>query len=116
MEEAIERLTNPCQPENINEGCTPCSNPCEQPKEHFPLWGIAYHLTDNMGIDYSGNALVRARDARHAEQVFKSNSAFNGYQNLIVIEAVAQVPDLTESGLCIEAYTDGKERRVNYGA
>lgn len=116
MEEAINTLTNPCQPEVISEGCAPCSDPCEQPKEKFSLWGIAYHITTNEGIDYSGNALVIARDARHAEQVLKSNSAFNGTPNQIIIEAVAQVPTLTESGLCIEAYTDGVQRRVNYGA
>ena len=94
---------------------TTCETPCEPKKEEYSLWGIAYHATVG-DTSYSGNALVRARDAKHAEQVFKTNSAFNGTQGNIVIEAIAQVPTLTESGLCIESYTDGTERRVNYGA
>lgn len=94
---------------------TTCETPCDPSEKYYFLWGIAYHVTVN-DTYYSGNALVRARDAKHAEQVFKTNSAFNGTQGNIVIEAIAQVPTLTESGLCIESYTDGTQRKVNYGA
>ena len=92
-----------------------CTNPCELPKEQFSLWGITYHLTDNSGTDWAGTAIVLARDAQHAAQVFKTNSAFNATPELIVIEATAQIPTLTESGLCIEAYTNGESRMLNYG-
>lgn len=104
-------LENPCQekaPDN-------CQSPCEKAPEHASLWGVSYHLTDYSGVFFAGTALVLARDARHAEQILKSYSAFNGTQELIIIEAVAQVPTLTEFGLCIEAYTDGTKRIINYG-
>ena len=94
---------------------TACETPCEPKKEEYSLWGIAYHVTVS-DTRYSGNALVLARDAGHAERIFKTNSAFNGTQGNIVIEAIAQVPTLTESGLYIESYTDGTQRQVNYGA
>lgn len=94
---------------------TTCETPCDPSEKYYFLWGIAYHVTVG-DTRYSGNALVLARDAGHAERVFKTNSAFNGTQSNIVIEAIAQVPTLTESGLCIESYTDGTQRQVNYGA
>lgn len=90
-------------------------NPCEPKKEMFSLWGLTYHITTTDGEDYTGCAVVLARDAQHAQVVFKTNSAFNGMQEFIIIEAVAQIPTLSESGLCIESYTDGITRRVNYG-
>lgn len=88
-------------------------NPCEPPKEKFTLWGIKYYINNDV---YSGVAVVLARDAQHAIQVFKTNSAFNGNQQDIIVEATAQIPDLTESGLCIECYvdTDGLTH-INYG-
>lgn len=110
MEEAIEKLTNPCQPETIT-----CESPCETSRPEY-LWGVSYHITIPDGTGYAGTALVRARDARHAEQVFMTNSAFNGMKHLIKIEATAQVPDITESGLCIESYTDGVNRIMHHGS
>lgn len=92
-----------------------CQDPCEAPKEMFSLFGIAYHITDPSGVYFSGTALVLARDAQMAEIIFKTNSAFNGIQNLLMIEAIAQIPTLSESGLCIESYTDGVKRKINYG-
>lgn len=107
-----ELQDNPCQAGTS----APCESACEPKLEHFSLWGLSYHIVDYSGTEYSGTALVRARDAKHAEHVFKTNSAFNGMQNLLKIDAIAQVPDLTESGLCIEAYTDGSCRIINYGS
>lgn len=89
-------------------------NPCEPKKEEFSLWGVAYHAQVE-DKHYSGTALVLARDANHARQLFMTQSAFNGTPEAIVIESTAQVPTLTESGLCIESYTDGVARRINYG-
>lgn len=105
-------LNNPCN-EAANDKC--CQSPCEEPKEIASLWGISYHLTDYSGVYFAGTALVLAKNARHAESVFKAYSAFNGVPQLIKIEAVAQVPTLTEFGLCVESYTDGTKRIVNYG-
>lgn len=99
-----------------NQECQPQEcNPCEMPKEMFSLWGIAYHITDPAGIYFSGNAVVLARDARQAETIFRTNSAFNGIAYLLMIEAIAQIPTLSESGLCVESYTDGVKRKINYG-
>lgn len=92
---------------------TPCQDPCVAPKSKKVLWGLAYRI---LGTNYKGVALLLAEDAQQAEQVFKTNSAFNGTQGSIIISAVAQVPDITESGLCIEAYTEGNTILVNYGA
>lgn len=89
-------------------------NPCEPPKERFVLWGITYHVN---GINpYKGVAIVQARDAQQANRLFIANSAFNATPNDIVIEATAQMPDITESGLCIECYvSEDGETRLNYG-
>lgn len=81
----------------------------------FSLFGIAYHITDPSGVYFSGTALVLARDVHQAEIVFKTNTAFNGISYLLAIEAIAQIPTLSESGLCIESYTDGNKRKINYG-
>lgn len=91
------------------------SSECETPKKHHRLWGISYHITLPDGHEYKGVALVSALDAPQAEQVLKANSAFNGYRDAIIVEAIAQVPDVTESGLCVESYTDGTFRKISYG-
>lgn len=90
------------------------TNPCDIKCEHFSLWYVSYHtITDDKR--YEGVSIVRARDGKHAENVLKSNSVFNGTQENITIDIVAQVPTLSESGLCFEAYTDGSTQRINYG-
>lgn len=100
--------------ECISQG-TESMNPCKPPKERFSLWGIVYRIVTDEGQLYRGSAVVCARDAQHAQQILKTTSAFNGSPQSICIEATAQIPTITESGLCIEAYTDGMQTRINYG-
>lgn len=89
-------------------------NPCELPQEKFSLWGVTYHIGSNSS--YKGMAVIQARDAAQANQILKAESAFNSTPNDIIIEATAQIPDVTESGLCIESYISVEGTlHINYG-
>ena len=88
-------------------------NPCEPPKKPGSLWGITYHAYTDDDKSYDGTAVVIAKDAHEAEIIFKTNSVFNGNQSLITVRAIAQIPIFTESGLCMEAYSNGTHAFLN---
>lgn len=87
--------------EEVKCGCR--QDNCEPKIEPvFPLWIINYLI---LGDDsYLGLAIVKAPDCHIAEQIFKTNSAFNGTMEKIRIQQIKEVFTLPCPDLLAEEY------------